>query len=681
MFRSSDATATGRACRGPRRLGGVSLAACLAAVMPLSLSALSTVGPTRSVAVAPVVHEPGAKAPSHCRAPKVTKGMQGASGMPYLCHAFVVMFENHSYADLMYEHGLPYIHMLARRYGLAANYYGVTHPTIPNRVGFWSGQGSHLTDSVNNASLPYRNLIDQLNQHHISWGAYYQHTETSTAAHPTYDYKNSTLMLFKDIASSPSDLTHFHHLRTLGGALRSGHVPQFTYIGPNFITNMHGTSRNVPGQYNFQGAGPGGSVGAAGAQDAYLETQGNNFLATWIPRILHSPAWHQGPAGIFFFFDENNYDASMPQNYYYVSNTGVAGAPVYPAGTPLSGPGSGKTFPFGGGVLGGGHTLALVVSNTARHVVSHVQYNEYSVLRTLEQSWHLPYLGAAGAAGVVSMSAFFHGGTPPAPPPPIVAELTKGGYPESLAGTGAGQAAPPSSSRSPYGVLAATTDPYLRAVTDRQAAATVVFREASKGVLTGSVTISLATGGVTFSRSSRPVGSTFVPSPDDSGVEFAPSTVSSQQVTVPVATVSGYPSEAIFTGLRLDVRTSSVGPIRAAVSSGGKALGTVTLGTVARPPRGRVPVMLAPVVQSGSVVPAFVPAAGARRHQRYEIEISGTNPLMTAPPNQRFYATTSFTAPVVPAPLAELTALGGKQYWVRVRALDGGWSRPATFSY
>ncbi len=420
----------------------------------------------------------------------------------------------------------------------------------------------------------------------------------------------------------------------------------------------------------------------AGAQDAYLETRGNNFLATWIPRILHSPAWHQGPAGIFVFFDENNYDASMPQNYYYVSNTGVAGAPVYPAGTPLSGPGSGKTFPFGGGVLGGGHTLALVVSNTARHVVSHVPYNEYSVLRTLEQSWHLPYLGAAGAAGVASMSAFFRGGTPPAPPPPTVAKLATGGYPKTLAGTGAGRAAPPSSSRSAYGTLAATTDPYLRAVTYQQAAATVVFTEASKGVLTGSVTIALTTGGVTFSRSCRPVGSTFVPSPDDAGVELAPSTVTPLRVTVPVATVSGYPSEAIFTGLRLDVATSSVGAVRATVSSGGKALGTVTLGTVARPPQGSVPVMLAPVVGSGSIVPAFVPAAGARRHQRYEIQISGTNPTLAAPPNQWFYATTSFTAPVVPTRLAGLTALGGKQYWVRARALGTySWSRPATFSY
>lgn len=653
----------------------------LAAIVPLSLTAGSGAGggvvTTMAGASASSSSAGGA---ANCQAK--SKPVP-STGMPYLCHAFVVIFENHSYADLMGEHGVAYIHLLARKYGLAADYYGVTHPTVPNRVGFWSGRGSHLTDSAKAASLPYRNLIDQLNYHQISWGAYYQHTERSTAANPKYDYARSTPMLFKDVASSKADLAHFHHLSDLKGALATGNVPRFTYIGPNFISNMHGTSRNVPGQYNFQGAGPGGSLGRAGSADAYLESRGNRFLGTWIPRILNSPAWHQGPAGIFFFFDENNYDASMPQNFYYVSNSGVAGAPVYPAGAPLSGPGSGRLFPFGGGVLGGGHTLAIVVTNTARHVVSRQQYNEYSILRTLEQSWHLPYLGAAGAAGVVSMSALFHGGTAPAAPPPAVAKLTRGGYPETLVGTPSGTASAPSLSVSSYGALSATSDPYLRAVTRHQAAATVEMTEATKGVLTHSLTIKLPSNetGVGFSRRTKPVGSTFVPSPTDAGVEFAPSTLTRRTITIPVATVSGYPSEAIVTGISLDVASAPAGPVVAQVSSGGKALGSVTLGTVGRPAAGSAPTMLAPVIGHASVTPAFVPPAGAKRGKTYEIEISGTNPAIGGAPNERFLATTTVPAPIVPAAIAQLTRLGGKQYWVRARVTGGSWSLPATFSY
>lgn len=211
----------------------------------------------------------------------------------------------------------------------------------------------------------------------------------------------------------------------------------------------------------------------------------------------------------------------------------------------------------------------------------------------------------------------------------------------------------------------------------------MVFKEAAKGVLTHSVTITLPPSetGVSFSLRSRPVGSTFVPSPDDSGVEFAPSSLTRASVTIPVATVSGCPSEAIITGLRLNVASSRVGAITAVVSSGGKALGSVTLGTVARPSPGAVPVVLAPVVRPGSVVPAFVAPAGAGAHRNYEIEISGTNPALPGAPNQKFCALTSVTAPVVPTKLAGLTPLGGKQYWVRARVAGGAWAKPATFSY
>ncbi len=43
---------------------------------------------------------------------------------------------------------------------------------------------------------------------------------------------------------------------------------------------------------------------------------------------------------------------------------------------------------------GGGHVLTLVIShNQDNHVVSSVAYNHYSMMATIEASWHLGCLG------------------------------------------------------------------------------------------------------------------------------------------------------------------------------------------------------------------------------------------------------------------------------------------------
>jgi len=48
-------------------------------------------------------------------------------------HVFVVVEENENYADVIGNtKDMPYLNMLAARYGLATNYYANTHPSINN---------------------------------------------------------------------------------------------------------------------------------------------------------------------------------------------------------------------------------------------------------------------------------------------------------------------------------------------------------------------------------------------------------------------------------------------------------------------------------------------------------------------------------------------------------------------
>jgi acid phosphatase len=54
-------------------------------------------------------------------------------------HVFVIVEENHSFMDVIGNPAAPNLNALASRYGLATQYYGVTHPSEPNYVALLGG--------------------------------------------------------------------------------------------------------------------------------------------------------------------------------------------------------------------------------------------------------------------------------------------------------------------------------------------------------------------------------------------------------------------------------------------------------------------------------------------------------------------------------------------------------------
>ncbi len=625
-------------------------------------------GPSMTQAVA--AHKPGPR-----------------TAVPFFKHVFVIVMENHSYSDIMYEHDLPYIHHLAHTYGLATNYYGITNASTPDRVGLLSGTTANTElPNAPGHNLTQPTIVNQLMAHHMSWGVYYEHSRFSTSAHPVYNYATSspagTFFRFKFITTHPALVkTHFHPLPQLGQQLRSrkaGPVPQFVWIRPNSLGNMEGGYR-TPGQFTFQGAGPGGAT----AKDSQLEQGGNTFLSTWIPQIVRSPAWKSGPSAIFIAFDETSYSASNAPVGYWASNAGVAGSPVLPAGIDLSG---NPSLPFPGGVDGGGHALAMVITNQARHVVSSVPYNEFSILRTIEKGWHLGYLGEAGAPHVHSMAAFFHPGAPKREEPNRArTALLSGAYPPQLGSTPTVNAGMPGSGSSASASISATSNPYFMEATGHQAASTLIIQEKKAGVLNNSIQLKVVSpAGVAFATRSGPVATTRVANPSATATEFAPSTVSAgHQVTIPVSQASTVPSEVFVTGLLVDVPIGTpAGPVDVQVTSNGALLGTVAIGTVGRPATvGRRPVMMAPIVTPGHVQFPFIPPASGTGRM-YTLEIEGAFPMVSPgrATNELFIGHTLTTGPVVRDAAARFTTLAGKEYWARVIGPDGATSAAVNFT-
>ncbi|NMP24841.1 alkaline phosphatase family protein [Sulfobacillus harzensis] len=649
------------------------------------LSAIGAAAALSAIGVAAAKPVSASSGPSVHGAKKHTS-TRSSSQLPYFKHVFVIMLENHSYADTWYEHDMPYLQSLARTYGLPTEMYGITNPTVPNRVGLLSGRGRTIGDNVNEGQLNYTNLVDQLEQHHLTWGAYYQHTETSTAQHPVYNFSESTFNLFKDIYNNPSREAHLQTFPDLAQALQDNTVPNFVWVGPNFITNSHGSGSPGPYQYTYQGAGPGGSA----PNDTRLEQGADTFLQRWVPRIMNSKAWHSGPSAIFITEDETSYDASMPQIGEWASDLGTAGSPVVPSGTVLGGY---AAFPFPGGVNGGGRIPAVVITNTARHVVSSQPFNQFSILKTIESAWHLGYLGQAANPKVHTMSVFFHGGTKaqgPSATPWSTGPGAKATTAHAWANSPYEPALPPKDVSSTDATLRPIADPHLSQGANGQAASGLeLFVTSQPTSITGNLTLTLiGSQGVTFAKRSSPVGSTKVGNADEDATQFGPSVVSARTVTLPIANTGTVAEELDVSGLMLDVGPNAQpGPVQATLASGSTTLGTVTLGTVGRPAVRSTPNLLAPIIQPDTVQVRFtapkVPGA------RYEVEIEGQNPVTAVGPDlsEKYVAYTRSDNVVISNGAAELTALAGKQYWVRVRLVSGrnhramgNWSTPLPFT-
>jgi hypothetical protein len=187
--------------------------------------------------------------------------------------------ENREYDSIVGNSGAPYINSLIARFGLAADYQAVAHPSEPNYLALLSGSTQGVTDDgVHNVSG--RNLLDQIEAKGKTWKVYEQNMPencfTGASASNgedgpgTYLRKHNPAISFTDISESPvrcADMTHFANFDPAGA--------DFEFIAPNECNDMHSCSVAV----------------------------GDTFLQGFVPKILDSPAWQQGGV-LFIVWDE-----------------------------------------------------------------------------------------------------------------------------------------------------------------------------------------------------------------------------------------------------------------------------------------------------------------------------------------------------------------------------------------
>ena len=374
-----------------------------------------------AVTLALVVATPAARAQDQDNQDQNNQGQNNQS-VPRLDHVFVIVLENHNSFDSFGSKGIignpeaPNITALWHKYNVATNYNGVWHPSLPNYVamitGNWVGtdviatghtypKGSTVgisdDDSPSVATdygppanpSPHRwtvqlpSVAGQLVKAGKDWKAYLQNIPISGTTLANWPGDNNTAKLYAvkhnpfpyvaEIQADPHQFAKQVPIEQLFSDLGTGHIPAFSYIVPDQCRDMHGISN------------PLAPCGGAFDTDDNDVKRGDDETGWLVNGIMGSQAWQRGRNAIFIVFDEGN--GPLTCSYDPDSRVDTAPGSLLP-GADCYAPGN-----FNDKVV-----LIAITNYGVRGVHDTRFQSHFSLLKTIEAAFGLPYIGHAADA-------------------------------------------------------------------------------------------------------------------------------------------------------------------------------------------------------------------------------------------------------------------------------------------
>ena len=349
-------------------------------------------------------------------------------GVPELDHVYLVVLENHNASQIIGNPNAPHLSALAARYNYASNYNAVWHPSLPNYVamitGDWIGTDvlgntdaapplgtgksylpnslvgigdddspsvaldfAHANPSRHRWRVNLPSIAGELTNVGKDWRAYLQNIPETGSYFANWPGDSNTAKLYavkhnpfpyvgevQDNAFQFVKQVTFDQLFSDLGGNRS---PAFSFIVPDQCRDMHGIGNPLA---------PCGTDSLGGDNDANDVRRGDDE-AYWLTNaILGSAAWKSGRNALFITFDEGNGPLTCPGYSPY------APADTAP-GTLKPGAGCYAAASFNDPVV-----MIVITNYGTRGVVDSRLYTHYSLLKTIEAAFGLPYLGHAADA-------------------------------------------------------------------------------------------------------------------------------------------------------------------------------------------------------------------------------------------------------------------------------------------
>ena len=329
-------------------------------------------------------------------APGVSSASTTSSAIPHYQHIVEIMMENTSYGTIIGNSNAPNLNALANTYGLATDYFGVTHPSEPNYVANMGGSffgiqddnqfyctadmsnsDPHCANTTVNHTVDAQSLADRLTAAGMTWKGYFQslpptpstYVTTGPNANGPYTFKwpsNSVALYaskhnpFVNFTGTQGQVNNMVDDSLLTADLNNDTLPNFSLVVPDQCHDMHGT---------------GGCSDTNG-----LISAGDTYVGNTVNAIMGSKAWTEGRDAIVITWDEDDFSDSGQLG------TGCCGADP-----------------------GGGHVATIVITNKGIFPLTDgTAYNHYSLLRSFEDAFGLPPLAHAGDSVVSPMTPLFH---------------------------------------------------------------------------------------------------------------------------------------------------------------------------------------------------------------------------------------------------------------------------------
>ncbi len=303
---------------------------------------VGTAAATASPTVAPPAPTttPGPSvAPTATPNPSATATAPMVSGPPNWAHVYVIYFENKEYSSIVGSSSAPYINSLIAKYGLATNFYAERHPSEPNYIALTSGGTQGITDD-GTYNLSVDNLYKQVEASGRTWHEWEQ-------GWPGNCFTGTSSSAVVDGPGYSGSYVRKHnpaisYTSISANSTECSHITNLASFNPALASFNFITPNMINDMHD-------GTI-----------AQGDTFLKAFLPEILNSSAFTNSV--VFVTFDEGTTNLN-----------------------------------------GGGHIVTVAIqSGMTPGFRQAATYNHYSMLRTIEQAWHLPYLGSASSAATMS---------------------------------------------------------------------------------------------------------------------------------------------------------------------------------------------------------------------------------------------------------------------------------------
>ena len=163
-----------------------------------------------------------------------------AGTVPASNHVFIVLEENHSYSSVIGNSAMPYLNSLAKKYGLATQYYASTHPSIGNYFMLTTGQVITNNDSFC-STITQDNVVRHLLTAGKTFKSYAESLPsvgyTGCGSYP-YVKRHNPIAYFSDVANS-SEKYNLVPFSQFSKDLTNGNLPNFSFIVPNLLHDAH----------------------------------------------------------------------------------------------------------------------------------------------------------------------------------------------------------------------------------------------------------------------------------------------------------------------------------------------------------------------------------------------------------------------------------------------------------